>query len=250
MHRFYLPPPQCQGPTPALGGTEAHHAATVLRVKPGDEISVLDGAGRELLCEVTSVDRKTVALQVRQTYFSPEPACRVTLVQAVPKGKLIETIIQKATELGASRVIPLLSERVVTQLEEDAAQHKAEKWQQAAIEAVKQCGQRWLPKVEAPLTLPDLLARGEKFDLSLVGSLRDDARHPREYFQALPSPPASVCVWIGPEGDFTDAELAAIRGAGARPISLGPLVLRSDTAALYTLSIVNYELQAAVAPRA
>lgn len=246
MHRFYLPPPQCQGPGLALSGAEAHHAATVLRVKTGEEISVLDGAGRELLCSVRNVDRKNVSLEVRQTFSSREPHCRVTLVQAVPKGKLIETIIQKATELGAARVIPLLSERVITHLDDDAAHDKGEKWQQVAIEAIKQCGQRWLPKVEAPTRLMELLGRSEKFDLSLVGSLRDDARHPRQYFQALANPPTSICLWIGPEGDFTDAELAAIRDSGAKPISLGPLVLRSDTAALYTLSIVNYELQASV----
>ncbi len=241
MHRFYLPPPQCAGPTLALSGAEAHHALAVLRLQAGDEVSILDGAGREFLCKVRAADRKTLALDVCQTYSSPEPACRITLVQAVPKGKLIETIIQKATELGAYRVIPLLSERVVTHLDEESARDKGGKWQHVAIEAIKQCGQRWLPRVETPVTLPDLLARQEKFDLSLVGSLRDDARHPREYFRG--KRPATVRLWIGPEGDFTDAELAAIRGAGGQPITLGPLVLRSDTAALYTLSIVNYELQ-------
>jgi 16S rRNA (uracil1498-N3)-methyltransferase len=119
-------------------------------------------------------------------------------------------------------------------------QHKAEKWQQTVVEAIKQCGQRWLPQVEAPIELPDLLARGDKSDLSLVGSLQSDARHPREYFQA--GKPATICLWIGPEGDFTEAELSAIQKAGARPISFGPLVLRSDTAAIYALSIVSYEL--------
>jgi 16S rRNA (uracil1498-N3)-methyltransferase len=248
MHRFYLPPPQCVGPALTLAGPEARHALTVLRIKTGDEVAVLDGAGREFLCQARAADRKSLTLDICQTYSSPAPPCRVTLVQAVPKGKLIETIIQKATELGVFCVIPLLSERVVTHLEDEAAGQKAEKWRHVAIEAIKQCGQRWLPRVETPVTLADLLARGEKFDLSLVGSLRPDARHPREYFRQV-QPPASIRLWIGPEGDLTDAELAAIQQAGGRPISLGPLVLRSDTAALYALSVVNYELQAiAVSP--
>jgi 16S rRNA (uracil1498-N3)-methyltransferase len=247
MHRFYLPPPQCQGPTLTLTGAEAHHALDVLRIKIGQPVVILDGAGREFSCAVRAVDRKVVTLAVGQTHFSPAPPCRVTLVQAVPKGKLLETIIQKATELGAFRIIPLLSERVATRLENQAVQHKAEKWRQTAVEAIKQCGQRWLPQVEAPVTLPDLLARGESFDLSLVGSLQRDARHPREYFRSFQidakGRPATIRLWIGPEGDFTDSELSAIRNTGGRPISLGPLVLRSDTAALYALSIVNYELQ-------
>jgi 16S rRNA (uracil1498-N3)-methyltransferase len=247
MHRFYLPPPQCQGPALTLAGAEAHHAVDVLRVAVGGAVIVLDGAGREFSCTVRAVERKAVTLDVTQTHFSPAPSCRVTLVQAVPKGKLLETIIQKATELGASRIIPLLSERVATRLDDEAARQKAEKWRQVALEAIKQCGQRWLPQVEVPVTLPDLLARGEKFDLSLVGSLQADARHPRQFlhsFQTAKGRPASIRLWIGPEGDFTDSELSAIRDAGGSPISLGPLVLRSDTAALYAMAIVSYELQA------
>jgi 16S rRNA (uracil1498-N3)-methyltransferase len=241
MHRFFLPPPQCQGQTLVLTGAEAHHATAVLRLKISDPIVVLDGAGREFSCIIRAADRKTVTASVEQTQSSPAPSCRVTLVQAIPKGKLIETIIQKATELGVFRIVPLLSERVTTRLENDAIENKAEKWRQTAIEAIKQCGQRWLPQVEAPLTLPALLARRENFDLSLVGSLRDDARHPRVYFKS--EKPSTICLWIGPEGDFTDLELTAIQSAGARPITFGPLVLRSDTAALYALSIVSYELQ-------
>jgi 16S rRNA (uracil1498-N3)-methyltransferase len=244
MHRFYLPPPQCQGPTLTLTGAEAHHALDVLRIKTSETVVILDGAGREFSCLVRSVDRKTVTLAVEQTHSSPAPSCRVTLVQAVPKGKLLETIIQKATELGAFRIIPLRSERVATHLDNDAVNHKSEKWRHVAVEAIKQCGQRWLPQVDAPVTLPALLARGETFDLSFVGSLRNDALHPREYFRSLQKPPASIRLWIGPEGDFTDSELAAIRNAGGLPISLGPLVLRSDTAAFYALSVVSYEMQA------
>jgi 16S rRNA (uracil1498-N3)-methyltransferase len=248
MHRFYLPPRQCQGATLTLAGAEAHHAVDVLRLKMGEQVVILDGSGHEFLCSVRAVDRKAVTLAVEQTHSSPTPSCRVTLVQSIPKGKLLETIIQKATELGAFRIIPLLSQRGATRLEDEAARHKAEKWQHAAIEAIKQCGQRWLPQVEAPVTLPALLARRETFDLSLVGSLQSNARHPRDYFRSFQTAakgrPATLCLWIGPEGDFTDSELEAIRDAGAQPISLGPLVLRCDTAALYTLSIVSYELQA------
>jgi 16S rRNA (uracil1498-N3)-methyltransferase len=230
-----------------LTGAEVHHAVDVLRIAVGETVVVLDGAGHEFSCAVRAVGRKAVALHVTQTLFSPAPSCRVTLVQAVPKGKLLETIIQKATELGAFRIIPLLSERVATRLDDEAAREKAEKWRPVAAEAIKQCGQRWLPQVEVPVTLPDLLARGEKFDLSLVGSLQADARHPREFlhsFQTAKGRPASIRLWIGPEGDFTDSELSAIRDAGGCPINLGPLVLRSDTAALYALSIVSYELHA------
>src|SRR6185436_16411700 len=171
----------------------------------------------------------------------------ITLLQAVPKGKILEVIIQKATELGVSRIVPLLTERVTTRLDAEDDAHKAEKWQGIAIEAVKQCGSAWLPKVEAPITPADFLARSEKFELPLIASLQPGSRHPREYFRQFEKEhghrPASVCIWVGPEGDFTPAEVRAVESSGAKPVTLGPLVLRSETAATYCLSILNYELR-------
>lgn len=245
MRRFYLPPEQIQPETLVLTGGEAHHAAAVLRVRPDDLVCVLDGAGREFTCRVTGVEKKHVRLRVEQTSAAPPPPSRLTLFQAIPKGKIFESIIEKATELGVWAIVPLLSERVALRLEGEAAEHKAEKWRQTAVEAIKQCGQRWLPRVEEPQTVEAALR--SNFDLTLVGALRGEARHPRECFEAFAHarrpPPGSIAIWIGPEGDFSPAELDRIIEAGAAPISLGPLVLRSETAAAYALSIVNYELQ-------
>ncbi|MGH7990382.1 MAG: RsmE family RNA methyltransferase, partial [Limisphaerales bacterium] len=175
------------------------------------------------------------------------PPCSITLLVGIPKGKIIESIIQKSVELGAQRIVPILSERVVAQLDGESAEHKREKWQQVAIEAIKQCGAAWLPKIEAPLTIEQFLAQKEKFDLALVGSLQKERLHPKEIFREFEKAnarlPKSVGVWIGPEGDFTLGELRAIQNSGALPISLGSLVLRVETAAIYCLSILNYELQ-------
>src|SRR5436305_11719217 len=110
MHRFYLPEAAEQAGTLVLDGSEAHHALHVLRIHPGERVSVLDGAGREYSCVVQKSDRRTVQLSVLETKQHPPPPCQITLLQAIPKGKLIETIIQKATELGAARVVPLLTE--------------------------------------------------------------------------------------------------------------------------------------------
>jgi 16S rRNA (uracil1498-N3)-methyltransferase len=245
-HRFYLPPEHCRAADLVLSGGEAHHALHVLRIPLGQRITVLDGAGQEILCEVQHTTRDQVRLKVIEKKLVPPLPCQITLLQALPKGKMIESIIQKATELGVSRIVPLLSERVVTQLDPAEARHKAEKWQGVAIEAIKQCGSPWLPRVETPLTPAQFLARAEKFDLALLGSLQGDAAHPRKFFQAFQSEhghkPASVAVWVGPEGDFTLSELQGIQSAGAKPITLGPLVLRSETAAIFCLSVINYEL--------
>ena len=142
--------------------------------------------------------------------------------------------------------MPLLTERVVTRLDDKDVLEKQGKWQQVAIEAIKQCGAAWLPEIEMPMIPSQFLARGGKFDLSLVGSLQTERRHPRECFREFEAKhgrlPQSIGVWIGPEGDFTLDELKAIQAGGALPISLGRLVLRVETAAIYCLSILNYEL--------
>ena len=248
MHRFYLAPTQAAPqPTLTLTGDEARHALHVLRLRAGEQATILDGAGQEFLCKIEATERDRLTLQVLERRAHGTPAGRLTLCVAVPKGKLIESIIQKATELGAARVVPLLTERVVAVLEREAAQEKQRKWQAVAVEAIKQSGAPWLPKVEAPLPLPEYLERREKFELALVGSLQPGSRHPREYLLAFEHEhqrkPGSVAVFVGPEGDFTPAELGSIEATGAKPITLGSLVLRVETAAIYCLSVLNYELQ-------
>ncbi len=248
MHRFYLPPEHARDDELTLRGAEAHHALHVLRVRRGERVMVLNGNGLERLCEVAEIQRDELRLRAIERRVVPPLPYELTLIQAVPKGKLFEAIIQKATELGAFRVVPLLSERVVVHLDAPEARAKAAKWQGVAIEAIKQCGSAWLPKVEVPGTIEQILAQGLKPDLALVGSLQPEARHPRTYLReferAQGRRPATVCVWIGPEGDFTPGELQAIQSSGAHPITLGRLVLRTETAAAYCLSFLNYELQA------
>ena len=247
MHRFFLPPENCRSQILRLEEREAHHALHVLRLQRGDLLTVLDGAGRALLCAVADAAKNSLTVAVREVTNTPAPPCPLTLFVAVPKGKIIEDIIQKAVELGAQRIVPLRTERVVTQLDDGGAEGKREKWQTVAIEAIKQCGAPWLPKVETPRTISEFLARDEMMELSLVGSLQTERRHPREWLEQFQKQhgrqPHSAGVWIGPEGDFTREELKTIVAAGAKPITLGELTLRVETAAIYSLSFLNYELR-------
>jgi len=248
MHRFFLPPDNCRSETLRLTGREAHHALHVLRLKCGERVTVLDGSGYEFFCDVITATKDSLTLTVKEKKFTAAPPCAISLFVAVPKGKIIEGIIQKAVELGAHSIVPLLTERVVTQLDGDGAESKREKWQQVAVEAIKQCGAPWLPVVDAPVVLPEFLARTKLPELSLVGSLQTERRHPRKVLAEFQSQhgraPQSVGVWIGPEGDFTLTELQAIAAAGGKPITLGPLTLRVETAAIYCLAFLNYELNA------
>jgi len=187
------------------------------------------------LVDVGALDLTTTLFGV--TYASP-------LVMA-PVGSL--RAFHPDGELGAARVVPILSERTVIQVNEREAADKAEKLQPVAIEAIKQCGSPWLTKIEPPVSLKNFLARGDKFELPLVASLQEGSQHPRELIRQFRDLhqrlPVTACVWIGPEGDFSPAEMDLLRASGALPITLGRLVLRSDTAAIYSLSVMNYELQ-------
>jgi len=246
MHRFYLPPERCVERTLLLEGREAHHGLHVLRLRRDETVTVLDGVGNEYLCEVSLPSRDTISLLVKKKGITPPPAARITLLQAIPKGKIMESIIQKGVELGVGRIVPLITDRVISQFDDEGAEQKQEKWQQVAIEAIKQCGAAWLPQIMVPISLGQYLRQPECFDLSLVGSLQPERSHPRKYMKAFQQgqgrPPRSIGVWIGPEGDFTLEELRAIENAGAKPITLGRLVLRVETAALYCLAFLNYEL--------
>jgi len=246
MHRFYLPPTECKTATVTLTDREAHHALHVLRLQRGDEVTVLNGAGDEFLCTVADAAKKTVQLTVIKKTSHPSLPAGITLLQALPKGKLMDSIVQKATELGVGRIIPLLTERVVAHVDNESAAHKVEKWRQAGIEAIKQCGSPWLPEIETPQAPKEFLARKETFDLPLVASLQANASNAGIYFQEFKKRnnriPKSVCIWVGPEGDFTPEEYGFIAASGALPINLGPLVLRVDTATVASLAVLNHEL--------
>lgn len=241
MHRFYVPPGQSRGDTLALEDREAHHALQVLRLRPGDPVTVLDGEGAIYSCEIVTSSKSSVQVRVIEKHITPAVPWRITLFQAIPKGKIFEDIVEKATELGTYRIVPITSQRVVSTFENP--ERKLERWRLASIEAIKQCGLPWLPQIELPKAIGE--ASHERFDLSLVGSLQPDSRHPRHWLESVElkrSTPVNIAIWIGPEGDFTSEEVSLLEKASARPISLGANVLRCETAAIYCLSILNYEL--------
>lgn len=238
MHRFYLPPEHISGKVIALRESDSYHAFKVLRLQTDDPVVVLDGAGGTYNCRIKSTSKREVTLKVVEKKEAPPRNSEVTLFQAIPKAKLMDGIIQKATELGVSRIVPLLTERVATQLNPEEAEDKAEKYRVVAVEAIKQSGNPWLPKIDPPLPLEKALNH-LPFDLQLVGSLHPGSVHIAECFQ---KPVERVGAWVGPEGDFTAEEVSQIVEAGAKPVTLGPLVLRCETAAVYLLSVINHEL--------
>lgn len=248
MHRFYVSPKNWDARALVLRGSEAHHARHVLRMKAGERLVVFNGHGRELTAEIIGPDGDEIRLRKLNEAETPPLRCRIVLGQAIPKGKNMELIVQKAVEIGASEIAPIISDRTVVQLDSESAAQKQSKWQQIAIEAAKQCGQNWLPRVRAPRKLAEFFstASEQSFNLRLVGSLQPDAQHLKKILAAYSSErgdrPGNVLMLVGPEGDFTPAELAVARCHGCQPVTLGPIILRVETAAIYCLSILSYEL--------
>ncbi len=248
MHRFHLPPDDWHPDALRLTGPEAHHARNVLRLQPGAKVVLFNGAGRECTAEITALERGgAVALRALHESVTPPLRCHITLGQAIPKGKNMDLIVQKAVEIGAAEIAPILSDRTIVRLTADEAEAKRAKWQTIALEAAKQCGQNWLPQVETPRSLAQFFAGRAGYDLQLIGSLQSDALHLKKILADHAAAhggerPTRVLMLIGPEGDFTPAELNLARSHGCRPITLGPIILRVETAAIYCLSVLSYEL--------
>lgn len=241
MHRFYLAPNEWNAASPALDEGESHHVLDVLRFGPGDHVTVFDGEGGEARGDIVAVDGGKIRLRLGPKTQSQPLPCAITLAQAIPKGKHMDFIVQKATELGAARVAPLFSDRTIVQLDVKDAEKKRDKWREIAIEACKQCGQNRVPEIAVPRSPKTFFEKQEPSELMLIASLQPDARRIKSVLADLP-PPRSVCVFVGPEGDFTPAELALAKSKGCRPITLGPIILRTETAALYCLSVLAHEL--------
>jgi 16S rRNA (uracil1498-N3)-methyltransferase len=242
MYRFYCPTP-AQG---FLDEHESHHCAQVLRQQAGDFITVFDGRGLEVKAKITTADSKRVAFAKTAEHRTEKRRDQLCLAQAITKPKAFEAILQKATELGVTDLVPLQSERTVSQVDEEKAEARVAKWNQVVIEAAKQCGQNWLPTVH-PIQKPKtfLAESARAYRLKLIASLQDERKPLRVTMrEQVPegTAPQSIVVMIGPEGDYTPAEIGDARAAGFLPVSLGPIILRSDTAAIYALSALNYEL--------
>ncbi len=239
MPRFHLPPDSWQ--SGVLTGDEARHLSQVLRIKPGETITVFDGHGRRAEAEVLTVSRDHVSLKLIKESCPSPPCPAITLVQAIPKGKNMDLIVQKAVELGIANIQPLVTRNTIVQ----PGEGKSDKWRRTALEACKQCGQDTLPQIADPLPFDRWLESGAGIlpaadHLKIIASLASGAKPLREVLHAHPGTTAATLL-VGPEGDFTPEETAAALAAGFLPVSLGDIVLRVETATLFCLSALRYE---------
>ena len=233
MHRFYADDTPAADGLVRLGEEDAHHASRVLRMKPGDAAEVFMH-GKRFSAEIASMEG-AVTLRLLDELPSTEARLRVTLYQGLPKAEKMELIVQKAVELGAAAVVPVSMSRCVVQLNQKDGAKKQERWQHIAREACKQSGRCLQMQVEAPISFKELVRRLPGHEAAIVPW--EDARGyslPR-LREELPNL-TELAVVIGPEGGMSQEEVAQMRSALCRPVTLGPRILRTETAGLAALS--------------
>jgi 16S rRNA (uracil1498-N3)-methyltransferase len=220
-----------------LTGTAANHIARVLRLRVGEWLILFDNAGGEYAAQVEAFTRDTVRVTVGDYLdVSRESPLQVTLAQGIARGERMDVVIQKATELGVKRIVPVLAERTVVRLNDAQAANRLRHWRAIAVAACEQCGRNRLPEIIQPMNLQEFLVSDYPAGLRLVLS-PEGGQKARD----LPASPA-VTLLIGPEGGLSDAERAAALAAQFKGLNLGPRILRTETAALAALAIIQQQL--------
>ena len=242
MIRCYLPPDRWHGDLAELDEAESKHLAGVMRAQVGERIELLDGAGRVGAAEVVAPHKKRTAIRIQAQERKAPFAPRRILAQALVREQKMDWLIQKAVELGVHAIWPLQTDHAVVKIRADEAERKAARWQAIALAACKQSGNPWLPEIAAPRPLAAALAalRGAP-GAACFGALQEGAVPLPELFGRLRREACpQVAAFIGPEGDFSPGEVAALLAAGVQPVTFGPIVFRVETAALFVLSALQY----------
>ncbi len=239
--------PTSTGEQITLTPEESNHLVAANRARTGDPVALFDGQGTECKTRLAIADKRKAVLEIQEITKIHSPTYKIALAQALPKGKLLETIIRKATEIGAQQIFPISTQRCEVKVDAGKKKTKDAKWSAAALEGAKQSGNPHLVSIESVSTFSDFIDLSSDFELKLIASLEPNAqslkRHlshfKAEHEQALPK--SAICL-IGPEGDFTPEEYQKAYENGFLPTSLGNHVMRSETAAIHALSIIQYEL--------
>lgn len=257
--RFFILPEQVREPYITVTGDDLRHIRTVLRKQPGDLLTLLDGQGREYTVKITAIGKTEINTEIVEQRKRELPAVRVTLGQGLPKSDKMDFIVQKATELGVFSLAPLITERTIMKVKDE--EKRSERWRKIAREAAMQSGRPDIPTVGEIMNYRDFLertplrpplARGEHkgggSDAAAVGGHSlllfpwEEGTIPIKHVLRQTPGAQNIVVLIGPEGGFSQAEADAAREKGFHLVSLGPNILRTETAAIAVLSMIGYEL--------
>ncbi|HEY9086269.1 MAG TPA: 16S rRNA (uracil(1498)-N(3))-methyltransferase [Candidatus Tyrphobacter sp.] len=237
LARFFVPGIHRREEVMRIEGSDVHHILDVLRLESGARVEVIDSASHSFIAELVCDGRQVNARLVEELARVPGANLRVDIAQALPKGSKMDYVVEKATELGVAAILPFCSERAIVR---GSGPSKVERWRRLARSAAEQCGRRDIPAVLAPMEFEDVLARFCAYDCVLFAWESGEPTPLRERLPSLLADARSVLAVVGPEGGFSHAEADAAKARGVEVISLGERVLRTETAALVLVAIVNY----------
>ncbi|MDI6688891.1 MAG: 16S rRNA (uracil(1498)-N(3))-methyltransferase [Actinomycetota bacterium] len=245
--RFFVPPKNIQGLEICIVGDDVNHIRNVLRLKPGENVIVCDGRGSVYETQIIRIGKQEVITRILKHQVQESLPPHVALFQGLPKGPKMDFIVQKATELGVFKIVPVVMERTVVKLNAIKDGNRVQRWRRIALEAAKQCQRATLPEVSEPISLVQSLELLPNFDSILIFWEEEKKASVREVLNDRLSAgrrgmPEKVAMVIGPEGGLTEEEVLAIRDIGGQTVTLGNLILRTETASIVGLAIVLYEL--------
>lgn len=237
MRRFFINNRAIRGNRVIIDGEEAHHIRDVIRLKAGDRLSGFDGTGKTYTLRIKRVTR-TIEAEIENVSSRNLNMLRVLLACALPKKSKMDYIIEKVTELGVSDVIPMVTERTAVKIDDKSRTTRPKRWQKIALEASKQCGRDVLPRIYEIMEFKDAVRLTE--DLGYKKKLLPCLCEGRKTLnEALTGNIKEIAVFIGPEGDFADSEITYAKDCGFESVSLGELVLKVDTACIFTISVIQ-----------
>lgn len=244
MYRFFITPSQIEGEKIIIIGSDVNHMKNVLRMKKGEHILLSDGIDREYECEILELNKDNVETRILDVFASSaELPTKITLFQGLPKSDKMELIIQKAVELGAYEIVPVVTKRTVVKLDEKKAKKRIERWNNIALSAAKQAKRSKIPEVTSLMTMKQAFSYASTLDACIIPY--EDAKgisHSREVLSSLKGK-KHIGVFIGPEGGFDEAEIQSAMELHIEPITLGKRILRTETAGMTVLSILMFEIE-------
>ena len=244
MPRFFVGTDQISDKDIVITGTDVNHIRNVLRMTPGEEVTVSDGQGMDYFCRIAELTKEEVRLDIVDSWHSfVELPAKIYLFQGLPKADKMELIIQKAVELGVYEIVPVATKRAVVKLDPKKEKTKLARWQQIAEAAAKQSKRSLIPKIMPVISLREAFTRSQKMQVRLIPYERAEGMEKtREILKGI-RPGDEVAVFIGPEGGFEETEIEEAMKAQIKPVTLGKRILRTETAGMTVLAFLLYQLE-------
>lgn len=244
MYHFFINQDQVEDDHVRIIGPDVNHIKNVLRMGAGEEVLISNGVDKDYLCEVLSVTSQEVTAKILSVEEGGrELPARITLFQGLPKGDKMELIIQKAVELGAYEIVPVETKRTVVKLDKKKEESKLRRWNAVSESAAKQSKRLIVPEVTGVMSLKEALVFSKEFDVTVIPFENAKGMERTREILSQVKPGMSVGIFIGPEGGFEDSEIELSESFGAKTVTLGKRILRTETAGLSVLSVLSYLLE-------